>query len=465
MIHGEAGRRAMEGLWKELVAVQAIGAWRSTVGLAGQILETSVKIALVQDPGSITTVRQSRSLHFDKAIDRAVERGLFAAPAGITVVGGLHSARQRRNLASHFSPDERSRLDEKQATFNLAALVCFYEALASREDLAQLGAGWPQDVQEARGRISRCAQGEPLPAGVTWRSLFETVLPWTAPRSCVTLCGVVLRSDRIPREELADALNSWFHIILSRSARSHVNDVVELIGRLRALRMTPHALVLASLLPLDNGTLRSVIGTERPLGKTHRYLEYCKLADPHFYAASICNDGTVRMITELLRDRLEVRRRERSQGDEEHEEHTVGDRFGSEGLSDVLAVLPLKAQHHIWHGGFADELVTALLRKPPVSYGHFLARLRPEGSKTSAVFRRAQRKLSEALVDRCRTEDLRSLPRVLDQIPEFTDPEGPLAYAVAEALCRRLERERVDEEVRTMLRERVEILFPQLVGI
>jgi hypothetical protein len=457
LLSGESGRVAMADLWKELVAVQAIGAWRSTVALAGQILEATVKGALTRKPGSMT-VRAILGMRFIDAITRAVDEGLFHVPAGITVVGGLHSARVRRNFASHFDPYARVGPNETWATYLLASLVCFCDALAFQDDLVQLELGRPDEVARARELIRRCAGGEPLPPGDTWSSLFDTAIAWAGPRSCARLCGIVLKSPHAPTEDLVLALHRQFHVVLRRSARSHVNDIVELIGRLRALRMKPHALVLASLLPLDDDTLASVIGTERSLETASRFLEYSRLADRDFYERELGHPDTAKVIAKMLDGRLEVKERLKD-GQTVPE---VRDAFGSQSLSRMLGQLPPKTQYHIWEGGFADRLVPALRRKPPIAYGHFLGHLRPGGIKSSPVFRRAQRQLCEALVDRCRTEDLRWVRSVLVQLPQFTDPEGPLAYALTEVVCRRLAHEDVDEETGAGLRAEVETLFPQL---
>lgn len=377
-------------------------------------------------------------MKFEEVIDKALGDGLFRSPAGLTVVHNLHGARMRRNVASHFSPYDQHGPNEQRATELIALLVCFTDWLALGDDRThQPVQGKLDDPAAARHLLAKMHQGLPMPADLTWTQLYLDALLDASPRSATKLCGQAVASKHAPKSELCHAIHERLPLLIRRAGPSHINDVLEFIGRLRALRMERHAAIFAALLPIDDITINALAGPGRTLQTAVRVLLYSSRVDPVLYRRQLSNEETIAALAGALLER--IRR----------------GAFNTRDLATVLNLLPPRARVSVWHAGMDHALVTALTSKRPDTYLHLLACLPWWLIRQDARLRAAHRRLSVALVARCAIDPIYNLRPLLWQTATVTSVGSPLCDAIAEALIHRMledeSHERPTEEARPAL--------------
>ena len=105
-------------------------------------------------------------------------------------------------------------------------------------------------------------------------------------------------------KELVEAIHRNVHFISRRTARSQINDILELIGRLAALEMRPHASVMAPLLPTESRTIKAAIELGGNPAVAAELLESSRKADPHFFTRSLASDTEFSMVEEAIKYRI-----------------------------------------------------------------------------------------------------------------------------------------------------------------
>ena len=424
-LSGELGSEAMEEVWEEFLRVQAVGAWRSSSALCGQILEANVKSAITAKTGEAP--KKTRALTFEEAINRAIELELLGAPARRTILLGLHSARRRRNLVSHFSPFERQRPTEERALYLLASLICYSDWLALPDGRPhQVNIGALDKGAAARHQIAKTCKDGLLPAGATWEGLFADAIEIGSAKSVCNTVNRVQKSPHAPSRQLVEVLHVQFHLIIRGAARSDIGDVLDLIRGLRRLGMAPHAQVLASLLPIDV-LLLQILDEYSPASALKRATEFLyasRTADPHQYSAIFSNAAfqgeVLASIVALV---------------------MTGD-YDARDFSPFFKQLPMDVRAVLFGSrSLANALVTTLPAKPAVAGVDALCMLPWNAAGRRSATRVTYRHLCDQLVARCHAVDASQLGWVLARVGESFPTDGPLFDAIVEVFIARASKE------------------------
>ncbi|MGV9363275.1 hypothetical protein [Amycolatopsis sp. NPDC003731] len=383
---------ALKDLWQELILVEHVGAWRSMTALCGQILEANIRAALLQSRPDLAAF--SRKSTFEKVIEKSIDSGLFDAPAVFTVAGALTNARQIRNVASHFSPFDRHGPNEARATQLLATLVTFSDWLAYPDDRQHQHDPQPRSLQAVRQAVSQAMNGRPLPEETTWAAALGELFGTMSPRSCTKFLGTATKSRHVPREALADAIHENFHQLLRRLGRSHVKDVLELIGRLRILDMKPHMQVIGAILPVSAITTELLRLDEQQQFRMNfhsaaRLMRASRISDPELHQKVFNSNDSKESLLSALHTRI------------------TKDEFQSQNLADFIRQLPRSAFFHLWTSDrFLDALTRALATRSANDYFAFIALLRRPVTSSNTKAARAYVQLCGKLLDRCHDDDL-----------------------------------------------------------
>lgn len=410
-LSGDLGTPAMHEIWDEFLRVHAVDAWRSASALCGQILEANVRSAV-----SARTQETTRKLTFEKAIDEAIKLDLLGAPARRTIFLALHSARKRRNFVSHFSPTDSRRPTEKSTLHLLASLICFSDWLAypdartHKPPKGELDAG-----AAARHAIAGACLNGLLPEGTTWEVLLADAVAVGSAKSVYNTINRVTSSSHGPDGLLAQVLHVSFYRLVRGAARSDIFDVLDLIRGLRRLRMTTHAQVLASLLPIDAALLQ-ILQDQRPataLKRSVGLLDASRKADNQQYDSTF-RSGEFRkeLVSELTR--------------------VVADgQYDARDFPRFFRQLPLSTRAEIL--GSADwlkALTASLPGKPMAAYGDVLASVPWIEASRASDTRNAYLTLCGALLARCRVAASDEFGRLLVKLADVVPLDGPLVAGV-----------------------------------
>jgi len=376
-----------------------------------------LKLKMAQKTGRVGWVR---GLKFEELINEAIAERIFDTPAKLTILYSLHSARVRRNFASHFSPYDRHGPNEQRATDAMSLMICFVDWLALGDDRVHEHQRQDPHASSARGIISAVATPEDLPKGESWASLLDLALSDVGPGGYLTLCEQAIRYKRVPIDELRRAIHRNFPALIRRVGPSRIRDVLELIGRLLALKMHSHAKVLSAMLPIDALTIEAVGGGERTLIIACTILRYARHSDSAMYVKLISNSDTVAALSRGLKERV-------------HD-----GRFHSRDLATLLALLPRPVQMTLWRAGLGSALLVALNKKPLRAYAHLLSTLPWSLIRQDVGLRATHRMLAEALINRCRTAELQELLPVPREVADAVSLESSLCDAVAVVVLSRI---------------------------
>ncbi|MGR6320015.1 hypothetical protein Q2K19_25800 [Micromonospora soli] len=413
---------AVNELWAELQKVQAVGAWRSTAALCGQILEVTLRLTLSAKLGM--QYKRIEKMKFQDVINLSIKKDLFASEAKLTIIGSLHNARVRRNIASHFSPYNRHGPNERRATNSIALLICFVDWLLLGDDRTHMPtSGELTTGIRARHLIAETCAGKPLPEGATWSNTFAVALADVTPRNFVKLSRHVRELDTVVQRQFTSQVHENLPLLVRRCGPSHINDVLELIDRLWALGMKEHARLFASMVPIDSFTVEAVSGPGRSLQTARKLLAASSKADPLMFRELISNTATAHALVTALRKRVRT------------------SSFNSREVSLMLHLLPPRVQAMLWCHEFHKYLLAALSTKPPVAYVHMLSTLQWHLIRQVPEARSAHRALSEALAVRCNSGDLAQFRALFPAVAVATSVGSPLCDAVGNTLLTRMSNE------------------------
>jgi hypothetical protein len=264
-----AGERAyLDELWNELRSVEAVGAWRSVIALAGQFLEAALKHRLRREGVDEQQLSGARGT-LGALTEEAQRRGLFTSPsAGLTVGGSISAARRMRNLASHASPWQRHPT-ERRATLALVLLVGYLGYLFPELD--------GEDVQPLRLELRTCQ-----PGSERFVELVEVLVRRSGPRGVTSLIEYAISAKW--QHQLRPVVASNFHFVVAHAGSGRARNAVDLLTALTSLGMRrPHAELLGILLPTDSDALEYFI--ERSPKNMARYLYMCQRADPELFSS------------------------------------------------------------------------------------------------------------------------------------------------------------------------------------
>lgn len=295
-------------LWDELRRVEAVEAWRSVSSLSGQILEALLAKKLVSE--GHYTISDVSGQTLGSLIHMARDVGLLPDyDVALTGMTSVSTGLTLRNWASHY----RLWYDhpgESRASQSLVLMVCVVEGIfpASAPSFATPPSQaslewWLQNWNSVApgtliSKLKAWPPEEALPTFVVSSpgEFYTHIINHGMPSTVSRLLELVHERE-LEEDQVRQSLNLHFADLLRNASRSSLKGLLDIVWRLRKMKLEEHARLLSILLPFDVDVFSNLLAAGSPAWVA-RYVAECYRAEPGVFAATA---GDVRRMQKAVR--------------------------------------------------------------------------------------------------------------------------------------------------------------------
>lgn len=409
---------SLRKLWAELRAVESVDAWKSISALSGQIVEALLRHKLLA--GGHYGFRTLSTQTLSPLIEMARKAGLLPGYDDPTTgADSISTALVFRNWASHASL-WHDYPTELRATQSIALTICTLESLLPKEERVYANppeqpteAWWDEQwahthpvtllaYLEANPNCSLCEYFRNDPA-----RLYVHVLRYGAPRTVDKLLELV-HLWHFNEDVLRACLTEHFVDLVRNSVRGSFRYLVEVIWRLRLMKMDAHASTFSILLPFEGRLLARLI-RERSPAWVARYVGECARAEPQVFASMAAKSA--QLIVEAF-----------------------WSKFGAEAgniinMANILGTMPVQVRIAILDRAPSDHLIFWVEASAPRDSVNLLRSLNDRAVKSASHLVPLKERVASALRRTIRASSPSELHEIPLRLKRFKIEEQPIAVA------------------------------------